>query len=111
MRGSEESKEVHVLEYCTRLNPKNFYNHNYFFSLYQVGWVEKATLATVVERTTSAFPTIQSMTSTEMAISTLDTCTALNMKCTNTTETLLREISIIMKHHASSASSSHVVQC
>ena len=65
----------------------------------------------VVERTTSAFPMIQSMTSTEMAIRPLDTCTALNMKCTNTTETLSREISIIMKYHASSASSSHVVQC
>ena len=65
----------------------------------------------VVERTTSAFHTIQSMASTQMAISTPDTCTVLNMKWVSTAVTLLREISIIMTHHVLSASSSHVAQC
>ena len=50
----------------------------------------------VVERTTSAFHPIQSMTSTQMAISTPDTCTVLNMKWVSTAVTLLREISTIM---------------
>ena len=65
----------------------------------------------VVERTTSAFHTIQGMTSTQMAISTPDTCTVLNMKWVSTAVTLLREIFTIMKHHALSASSSHVARC
>ena len=65
----------------------------------------------VVERTTSAFHTIQSMASTQMAISTPDTCTVLNMKWVSTAVTLLREISIIMKQYALSASSSHVARC
>ena len=65
----------------------------------------------VVERTISAFHTIQGMTSTQMAVSTPGTCTVLNMKWVSTAVTLLREIFTIMKHHALSASSSHVVQC
>ena len=46
-----------------------------------------------------------------MAIRTPDTCTVLNMKWVSTAVTLLREISTIMKHHALSASSSHVARC
>ena len=65
----------------------------------------------VVERTTSAFHTIQGMTSTQTAVSTPGTCTVLNMKWVSTAVTLLREISMIMKHHVLSASSSHVARC
>ena len=65
----------------------------------------------VVERTISAFHTIQGMTSTQMAVSTPGTCTVLNMKWVSTAVTLLREIFTIMKHHALSASSSHVARC
>ena len=56
-------------------------------------------------------PNNPNMTSTEMAIRPLDTCTALNIKWMITTATLLREIFTIMMRRASSASSSHVVQC
>ena len=56
-------------------------------------------------------PHNQNMTSTRMAIRPLDTCTALNIKWMITTETLLREIFTTMMRLASSASSSHVVQC
>ena len=65
----------------------------------------------VVEWTTSAFHTIQSMASTQMAIRPLDTCTVLNMKWVSTAVTLLTVISTVMKHHALSASSSHEAQC
>ena len=65
----------------------------------------------VVERTTSAFHTIQSMASTQMAIRLPDRCTVLNMKWVSTAVTLLRKISIIMKHRVLSASSSHVARC
>ena len=63
-----------------------------------------------VERTTSAFLTIQSMTSTKMDTSTQGTCTALSMKSVSRVETLLSEVSITMMHPALSALSSHVGQ-
>ena len=69
------------------------------------------TTTTVVEPTTFVFLTIQSTTSTKMVISLQDTFTALSIKSINTTETLLREISMIMTHPVLSASWRHVVQC
>ena len=44
----------------------------------------------VVERTTSAFHTIQGMKSTQMAVSTPGTCTVLNMKWVSTAVTLFK---------------------
>jgi len=64
-----------------------------------------------VDRTTFAFLTIQSMTSTKMDTSTRDTYTALSMRSVSTAETLLREVSMTTKHPALSALSSHVEQC
>ena len=64
-----------------------------------------------VERTTFAFLTIQSMTSTKMDTSTRDTYTALSMRSVSTAETLLKEVFMTMKHPALSALSSHMVQC
>ena len=65
----------------------------------------------VVERTTFAFLTIPSMTSTKMDTRARDTYTALSMKSISTAETLSKEVFMTMKHPALSSLSSHVVQC